>query len=381
MNYGGLPQIIPALTYELIPLIQPVNPPIPGLCATVCYTVAVGFGGDVASVIQVKEKWRAQIRRKGFPVYTRTFPTKAAAERWARQVESDIDRGHAPNLSRGRVVLVADLISAYRKLREQSRPISDSSTEHYTLKHLEQHLGQRDATRLTPDDLVGYCSARKDEGAGPYTCNMDVGKLGTVLRYAALAAKVTLPDVVGQARPLLTHLGLIGGGGRRERRPTEDELHAVLAHLAENYGQIYADATRFAVLTAMRRGEIVGLLWADVDEAKRLVLVRDRKHPRKKVGNNEWIPLLGEAWPLLQRQTRSGERIFPIHESTLSKYFTWACRALSIPDLHFHDLRHEGTSRLFEAGYEVQQVALVTGHKSWNMLRRYTQLKPEDLHR
>ncbi len=127
-------------------------------------------------------------------------------------------------------------------------------------------------------------------------------------------------------------------------------------------------------------GEITRLRWDDVDAAKKLVLVRDRKHPRKKVGNNEWIPLLGDAWDIVQRQAR-GELIFPVHEQTLSKYFRWACQALSIPDLHFHDLRHEGTSRLFEQGYEVQQVALVTGHKDWRHLKRYTNLRPEDLHR
>ena len=335
----------------------------------------------MASILQVKGKWRAQVRRKGQPVYTRTFDTKTEADRWARQLEVDIDRGLEAKPGRSKGVTVADLIGTYRKMRERARPISDASTEHYTLRHLEHHLGNRDAQRLMPQDLVGYCSARRDDGAGPYTCNMDIGKLGTVLRYAALAAKVTLPDVVGQARPLLTHLGLIGGGGRRERRPTEDELLRLVEYLEREHGALYADVVRFAVLTAMRRGEITRLRWADVDEAKKLVLVRDRKHPRRKVGNNEWIPLLGEAWAVVQRQAKSGELIFPVHEQTLSKYFTWACRALSIPDLHFHDLRHEGTSRLFEAGYEVQQVALVTGHKDWRHLKRYTNLKPEDLHR
>lgn len=333
----------------------------------------------MASIIAVKGKWRAQVRRKGQPVYTRTFDTKAAAERWARQLEADMDRGNQPALGK-KVLLVSELIAAYRKLREQARPISDSSTEHYTLLHLERHLGKRDAQRLTPQDLVGYCGARKDEGAGAYTCNMDISKLGTVLRYAALASKVTLPDVVGQARPLLTHLGLIGGGGKRERRPTQDELQRLVEYLEREHGALYADVVRFAVLTAMRRGEITRLRWEDVDAAKKLVLVRDRKHPRKKVGNNEWIPLLGDAWAIVQRQAK-GELIFPVHEQTLSKYFRWACQALSIPDLHFHDLRHEGTSRLFEQGYEVQQVALVTGHKDWRHLKRYTNLKPEDLHK
>ena len=60
--------------------------------------------------------------------------------------------------------------------------------------------------------------------------------------------------------------------------------------------------------------------------------------------------------------------------------FTRACQDLAIKDLHFHDLRHEGTSRLFEAGFAIEQVALVTGHKDWKMLRRYTHLKPESLH-
>ena len=58
----------------------------------------------------------------------------------------------------------------------------------------------------------------------------------------------------------------------------------------------------------------------------------------------------------------------------------WWRDALAIPDLHFHDLRHEGVSRMFEAGYAIQQVAVVSGHKSWNQLKRYTQIKPESLH-
>ena len=56
----------------------------------------------------------------------------------------------------------------------------------------------------------------------------------------------------------------------------------------------------------------------------------------------------------------------------MSKYFREGCSALGIPDLHIHDLRHEGTSRLFEAGLPIQEVALVTGHKDWRHLRRYT---------
>lgn len=342
---------------------------------------------SVASIIQIRGRWRAQVRRRGFPDYTKTFDTKAAAQTWARQVEADIDRGSVPSARavQGRGYVVADLLDDYIKLRAASREIHDKSNEHYMLLRLRERLGELDATRLRPDDLVGYAQARSDDGAGPYTVNMEVSKLGTIMRMVAASRHMALPDAVQQARPLLSHLHLIGGGGKRERRPTEDELAQILSHLEKHRGRVFADAVRFAVGTGMRRGEITRLLWADLDEAKHLVLVRDRKDPREKKGNHQWIPLLSQTdygcmWALVQAQPKVSDRIFPIGESALSKYFTWACRALSIPDLHLHDMRHHAISRLFEMGYRIEQVALVSGHRSWVHLKRYTNLRPEDLH-
>lgn len=339
----------------------------------------------MASIIQLDGKWRALIRRKGHPSYCQTFGNKAQAQAWARGIEADIDRGQllAPAKVMGRVVLVGELIDTYRRLRAKSRPISDTANEHYMLRTLTTYLGKLDVARLSAADLVAFAQARRDEdGAGAYTVNMDISKLGTVLRLASVALKITLPDVVGQARPLLTHMHLIGGGGRRERRPTEDELVRLVQWLQDNRGLVYADAVRFAVATAMRRGEIVRIQWSGIDGGKKLVLVQDRKDPRNKAGNDQWVPLLNGSWALVQAQPRGDAepRIFPIHEQTLSKYFKEACVALAIPDLHFHDLRHEGISRLFEQGFDIPRVALVSGHKSWNNLKRYAQLKPEDLH-
>lgn len=330
----------------------------------------------MGSIINRDGRWRALVRKKGYKAQCRTFGTKAEATAWVRRVELALE-GQAPTAT-GDDITVAQLIQAYRKLRDQARPIPDSSNEHYQLKNLERLLGSYVAARLTPDDLVGFASARRDDGAGPYTVNMDVSKLGTVLRYGAASLRVSLPDVVGSARPLLTHLRLIGGGGRRERRPTEDELQRLLEHMRGNYGQVYADAVAFAASTAMRRGEVCALRRADLDEATRCATVA-RKHPRKgKVV--ETVPVVGEGWDIAARQPESEDgRVFPVHEQTLSKYFRWACVALSIPDLHLHDLRHEGTSRLFEAGYSVPEVALVTGHKSLAHLTRYTNLRPQDV--
>ena len=190
----------------------------------------------MASVTQVNGKWRALIRRKGHKSQCKTFRTKAQADAWARAREDEIDAGQLqPSLGD---LTMAKVFKAYRKLRDESRPIEDTANEHYMLKALERGLGEQRVATLTPQHLVDYAVMRREEGAGPYTVNMDVSKLGTVMRYAGAALGVALPDVVGAARPLLTHLRLIGGGGKRQRRPTGDALRRVLAEVHRKRGVV-----------------------------------------------------------------------------------------------------------------------------------------------
>ncbi len=330
----------------------------------------------MASVTQVNGKWRALIRRKGFKSQCKTFRTKAQADTWARIREGEMDAGAvAPTLGD---LTIGQVIKAYRNLRDNSRPIEATSTEFYTLKKLEAGLGGQRVATMTPEHLVAFANMRREEGAGGYTINMDVSKLGTVMRFGGVALKVVLPDVVGAARPLLAHLRLIEGGGKRERRPTEDELTRVIGQILLKRGLIYAEAVAFAACSAMRRGEVCAVSDADINKVTHIANVM-RKHPRKgKV--LEKVPLLGEAWEISERRMAAGAgRLFPIAPGTLSKYFKEACDAIGVVELRLHDMRHEGASRLFEQGYQLHQVALVTGHKKWENLKRYTNLKPEDL--
>ena len=73
------------------------------------------------------------------------------------------------------------------------------------------------------------------------------------------------------------------------------------------------------------------------------------------------------------------DRIFPCHAKSIQGDFSRACEKLNIADLHFHDLRHEAISRLFEAGYQIHEVAQFSGHRDWGSLRRYTNLHPSKL--
>ena len=79
------------------------------------------------------------------------------------------------------------------------------------------------------------------------------------------------------------------------------------------------------------------------------------------------------------RQPQVDARIFPRAPTYMSKLFHRAALQAESEDIVFHDLRHEGISRLFELGFEIQEVALVSGHTNWRTLRRYTRLKPASL--
>ena len=111
--------------------------------------------------------------------------------------------------------------------------------------------------------------------------------------------------------------------------------------------------------------------------------MRDRKDPRKKIGNHMKVPLINGALDIIKRQSKTDDpRIFPFHTKSVSMLFQRERNKLGIEDLRYHDLRREGASRLFEQGYSIDEVAQVTGHRNINTLWRiYTDLHPDRLRR
>ena len=136
----------------------------------------------------------------------------------------------------------------------------------------------------------------------------------------------------------------------------------------------------FALATAMRLGEICNLQTTDIDIDKHTVIIHDRKDPKKKQGNDQKVPLLPAAWSIVQpRIEEHPALLFPYSASSVSTSFTRACKSLGIEDLHFHDLRHRATAALFRQGLGIPEVSILTGHKTWSMLRRYTKITPADV--
>jgi integrase len=320
------------------------------------------------------KKWRALVRVKGHASASRTFSGRKAAEDWAKAAEDALRAGVSLP---GDTVNLAGLIDRYVKEVGRFKPVSE--TKRGNLRRWAESLGEREVSSLTGADILAHVG---DRTAGPATMNMEVGFLAEVLAAGRSLWGLTIPDVVAAARPTLRRTGAIAKPKERDRRPTPGELEQLTAFYRFHLGKTpMRDLIPFAIATALRLGEIVRLRWADYRPGdKPMMLVRDRKDPRNKAGNDQWVPMLGEAAAIIDRQP-PGELVFPYKAETISTAFRRACVRLQIADLHFHDLRHEGASRLFEQGYSIEQVALVTGHRDWASLKRYTNLRPESLHR
>ncbi|UXC34765.1 site-specific integrase [Cupriavidus gilardii] len=336
----------------------------------------------MASIIKIGNKWRAQVRRKGHPPVTRTFDKKSLAERWALQVEGEIRGGAFADERKLAEFTIGALIERYEEEVGKLRPFGRSKAG--ALAMVKRHVGETPILAFTEAKVMEYARLRRGMGAGGVTIGMELTYISGAYETARSVWKMPLPaNPVAAARKHLTFLGLIGKSKRRDRRPTPHELTAICDWFAAKKRQRIPmpDIIRFAVASAMRAGEITRLRWADINESDRTIVIRDRKDPKEKIGNNQVVPLLGEAWDIIQAQPRTGELIFPYKEASFSTLFPRACADLGIEDLRFHDLRHEGVSRLFEAGYTIEQVALVSGHKDWKQLARYTQLRAASLHR
>jgi integrase len=351
----------------------------------------------MATITKRNGRWRAQVRRIGHRPLSQSFASKAEAAVWGRDTEAKMDKGQS--VDPGRRITFAGVLRAYREHVTHSKGMSRSKAQ--ALDKIEKLLGPRRLAEIKTPVLVAFCDTREREGAGPATILQDFTYIGTVLRHGgaligAEHATANALAAVDAARRTLRHSGRVANPDERDRRPTDAELQQLIDYWAARPRQSIPmiDLTLFAVSTAMRLGEIVSLQWEDLDEAHRTIIIRARKHPTKKATNHQKVPLpfgtcvvggkVIDPLDIMLRQPsawRRTGRIFPHSAQSASRAFQRATDELGIKDLHFHDLRHDGASRLFEAAWTIERVALVTGHRDWNMLRRYTQLRPEDFHR
>ena len=157
---------------------------------------------------------------------------------------------------------------------------------------------------------------------------------------------------------------------------TDASLPMLVEACADARNPFLLPAVILAIETAMRQGELISLNWKHINLKKRTAFLPDTKN-----GESRGVPLSTTAADILRSLPRSiNDQVFPgVTGEAVKRAFIRACRRAHIEDFHFHDLRHEATSRLFEKGLNAIEVASITGHKTLQMLKRYTHLRTEDL--
>ncbi len=326
--------------------------------------------------------WQVLVRRRGHPQRTKTFNTKAEAAAWAATLESEIARGVFVDRSRSDDTLLADLLARYA--REITPSKRSAATEALRITSLiRDPIARYSISALTGEGISEYRD-RRLALAKPATVNRELNIVSHVLTVAMKEWRYHLP--AGNPVALIRRPKV---ADRRERRllPGEEDRIVAAAHA---YGSSIASIVVLAIESAMRRGEISDMRWEHVDLKKHVLLI-----PESKNGESRRVPLSTKAMQVLEDLPRNidGRVWGGIAPESISQAFERARdraraeyeRETSKPDktylkdLRFHDLRHEATSRLFEKGLNPMQVAAITGHKTLQMLKRYTHLRAEDL--
>jgi len=329
----------------------------------------------MATVRKRGKKYQAQVRIKGHSPQSKSFLTKAAALAWTRRIESSMDNGSWIDTRGSRSVfiedIVDDLVYSYERFG-----LEVAGPKLGQLNQIKEYFHGVSIHDLTFDGVLDFAAFRL-ETIAESTLQAQMYYLKQAVTNSRI--KTELP-VVDMAIDELKKKKLIMGSKRRDRRLEPGEYEALMDQAA---GHWISGAIDLAVESAMRQGEIHALKWSDINESKGVIrLMRKDKHA--KTGQSaQQIPLLkGVREALLRSQNVFGQgpNLIPVERAaSISDKFAKMTKKLGIDDLRFHDLRHEAISRLFEKGMRVEQVRVVSGHRTLDQLSRYVNLRPADL--
>ncbi|MFO7761826.1 MAG: tyrosine-type recombinase/integrase [Desulfobia sp.] len=313
-------------------------------------------------------QWQARIRRKGWPVQTKTFSSKADAQAWAREIENEMDRRVFISRKEAENTTLEEALQRYRE--EYIPRLAQPKTEYNRVRQILRHdISSQFLATIRTIDINDYIKFREKE-VRPKTIRLELSLLSRLFEVAASDWGM---ESLGNPVKRATKPKLPKG---RERRLKEAEEEKLLEHCFSRLRPVIL----FALETAMRRGEIAELTWENVD------LKRRKAHlPATKNGEARDVPLSSPALTILKelipdKTVPISGNVFGISKDRITHGFWETCQKAGIEDLRFHDLRHEATSRLFEnTDLDVMEIRAITGHKNMQMLARYSHLRTHRL--
>ena len=314
---------------------------------------------------QLKTKyWQVQIRRYGVKPETKTFPTRDEAKIWARLIESEIDRGIYVSRYEAEHITFSELVHRYQK--EVTPTKKSASREISRLKCLDKFFGEVTLARINSEMVARFRDERLSLNLSGATVIKDLNTLSHIIDTAIKDWGLYIPQnpVKNIRKPRVNN--------SRSRRLSYEEEIILLAKCRE-HSLMMESVVTFAIETAMRLGEIINLNWSDVDMERQIATLYMTKN-----GEVRQVPLSSAAIASVKSLPRSirGLKVFWRWKTVSSFESSWQ-RVLAksaIQNFRFHDLRHEATSRLFEKNLNMFEVSTITGHKTLQMLKRYTHL-------
>jgi len=310
-------------------------------------------------------QWQARIRRKGYSDQNKTFETKADAETWSRQVESEMDRGIFVSRAEAKKTTLSECLDRY--IEEYIPRLGQVYTETTRARAIQRReISSRIIATIRSKDIADFVKERESEGRSGNTIRLDLALLSRLFNVARADWGM---ESLSNPVQLISKPKVARG---RERRLEEGEEEKLLTAATPIFRPVFL----FACETAMRREEIASLDWSRVDLEKRSLFL-----PETKNGSARSVPLFPAAIALLSAMPGPHDgSVFGMTSSAITQAMDAARKKAKLENITFHDLRHEATSRFFEqTDLDVMEIKTITGHKSLQMLARYSHLRTHRL--
>lgn len=248
--------------------------------------------------------------------------------------------------------------------------------ERYRIKNVDSGLGHLLMAEIEPHHIARYRDHRLSSVTND-TVNRELALLSHLFNVARIDwgwssfIKNNPVSLIRKPKP----------NRSRDFKISEEELQLILHKIPE--GHPTRTIVQLAYHTAMRRGEIMNMAWSEIDWSNRVIFL-----PITKNGEARYCPLSSAALKVLNEWAEnckitpakeSDEKVFNVHPDTVSHMFAEACEITGLKGLRFHDLRHTATTNLIKRGLSIMEASQITGHKSFEMLKRYTHLAAVDL--
>jgi integrase len=349
-----------------------------------------------------------RVHRAGLGTVSKTFKKKDEAERWSNNIESKFDRGENVSRKADKTMFVAacaEFLKHYKPLKGKEREITLGEIQ--VVQRLAFDFKQRSIGQITNQVIQAWIDEFLNTEVAPqerkkihpyYNAGLDKDgnkrkySEGTVRRHFFVLKKVLEWYSVRENFILPSNLFLQirvprAWAGKRRRRLEDGEQELLQAAALKGYDHKveWPLLIDFAINTAARSQEIIKAKWCDLNLEGRSWAIPPEN---VKTATFRTVPLSKKALAILEKMStlkKSGEeRIFHMWRdtSTVSKGFRRLTVRAGVDDFHFHDLRHEGVSRLFETtDLTDSEIMSITGHTSSEMLKAYSALRPNALAR